>query len=43
MAVHFADTSFWVALVDRRDALHLTANACAAAIEGRIITTEAVL
>ena len=43
MAVYFADTSFWVALVDRRDEYHSKAVECSATISGSIVTTEAVL
>jgi predicted nucleic acid-binding protein len=43
MAVYFADTSFWVALVDRRDAYHSQAAGWSRRIAGSIVTTEAVL
>jgi uncharacterized protein len=43
MAVYFADTSFWVALVDRRDAYHAKALEWSLKISGGIVTTEAVL
>jgi uncharacterized protein len=43
MPVYFADTSFWVALVDRRDSFHGRAIQWSANISGSIITTEAVL
>lgn len=43
MAVYFADTSFWVALVDRRDAHHSKAVEWSARISGTLVTTEAVL
>jgi predicted nucleic acid-binding protein len=41
--VYFADTSFWVALVDRRDAYHVQATEWSHKISGRIVTTQAVL
>jgi predicted nucleic acid-binding protein len=43
MAVYFADTSFWVALVDRRDAYHQQAANWSRKMSGNIITTEAIL
>src|SRR3990172_6198385 len=43
MAVYFADTSFWVALVDRRDVYHSKAVEWSLNISGSIVTTEAVL
>jgi len=43
MADHFVDTSFWIALVDRRDAYHSQAAEWSQKISGRLITTEAVL
>jgi predicted nucleic acid-binding protein len=43
MAVYFADSSFWIALVDRRDAHHAQALEWSLNTGGRIVTTEAVL
>jgi predicted nucleic acid-binding protein len=43
MVIHFADTSFWVALVDRRDAYHAKALEWSLKISGSILTTEAML
>lgn len=43
MAIYFADTSFWVALVDRRDAYHPIASEWAKKISGTLVTSEAVL
>ena len=43
MAIYFADTSFWIALVDRRDAYHAKALEWSLKISGSILTTEAVL
>lgn len=43
MAIYFADSSFWIALIDRRDAHHSKAVQCSTTIAGRIVTTEAVL
>jgi predicted nucleic acid-binding protein len=43
MPIYFADTSFWIALVDRRDAYHLKAVECSQKLSGKIVTTEAVL
>lgn len=43
MADYFADTSFWIALVDRRDAYHSQAAEWSQKISCRLITTEAVL
>lgn len=43
MAVYFADTSFWVALIDRRDAFHSRAVEWSLRMSGSIVTTEAVL
>ena len=43
MATYFADTSFWVALVDRRDLYHSRAIERSLNIGGSIITTDAVL
>jgi len=43
MAIYFADTSFWVALVDRRDVYHSIAVGWSLRIGGSIVTTDAVL
>jgi uncharacterized protein len=43
MAVYFADTMFWVALVDRRDGYHSHAVEWSQSISGSIVTTQAVL
>src|SRR5687768_894675 len=43
MVIYFADTSFWVALVDRRDMHHSKAREWSHKMSGRIVTTEAVL
>jgi uncharacterized protein len=43
MTIYFVDTSFWAALIDRRDALHAQATHRSQTISGRIVTTEAVL
>jgi len=43
MAIYFADTSFWVALVDRRDVYHSKAVEWSLSIGGSIVTTDAVL
>ena len=43
MTAYFADTSFWVALVDRRDDHHANALEWSTKISGTIVTTEAVL
>jgi hypothetical protein len=43
MAVYFADTSFWIALVDQRDVHHSKATELSAKISGAILTTQAVL
>ena len=43
MAIYFGDTSFWVALVDRRDMYHSKAVEWSLKISGSIVTTEAVL
>jgi predicted nucleic acid-binding protein len=43
MASYFADTSFWVALVDKKDAYHAKAIELSLKINGNIVTTEAVL
>ena len=39
----FADTSFYAAIVNRRDQLHARATKIAAAIAGLVVTTEFVL
>jgi uncharacterized protein len=43
MAIYFADTSFWVALVDRRDVYHSKAVEWSLHNGGSIVTTDAVL
>jgi predicted nucleic acid-binding protein len=43
MKEYFADTSFWVALIDRRDSSHARAVELSNNLSGRIIVTEAVL
>ncbi len=43
MTIYFADSSFWIALVDRRDAYHASAVEWSLKISGRIVTTQAVL
>jgi predicted nucleic acid-binding protein len=43
MADYFADTSFWIALIDRRDAYHATAIVWSRKISGGLTTTQAVL
>jgi predicted nucleic acid-binding protein len=43
MAIYFADTSFWVALIDRHDQYHPKAVEFSRSISGQIITTEPVL
>jgi predicted nucleic acid-binding protein len=43
MPVYFADTSFWIALVDRGDSFHEAAVELSGGLDGRITTTEAVL
>ena len=43
MAIYFADTSFWVAIVDNRDAYHSKSIEWSQNISGTIVTTEAVL
>jgi predicted nucleic acid-binding protein len=43
MQSYFADTSFWIALVDRRDSHHIQAVELSQQISGRIVTTEAVV
>ncbi len=40
----FADTSYWVAVIDKTDALHKTAQFASIEVEGaQIVTTESVL
>jgi uncharacterized protein len=43
MTIYFADTSFWVALVDRRDVYHAKALEWSLNAGGGILTTDAVL
>jgi predicted nucleic acid-binding protein len=43
VALYFADTSFWIALVDRRDAYHYQATEWSRKIGGSIVTTDAEL
>jgi predicted nucleic acid-binding protein len=43
MATFFADTSFWSAIIDRRDRFHAKAARWSLTVNGRIVTTEAVL
>jgi uncharacterized protein len=43
MTAVFADTSFYAAIVNRRDEFHTRAKAAAAKIAGPIVTTEFVL
>lgn len=43
MTTYFADTSYWVALIDRRDQHHSKATELSQHISGSIVTTEAVL
>jgi predicted nucleic acid-binding protein len=43
MIEYFAGTSFWIALIDRRDALPAQAMDWSRRISGRLVTTEAVL
>lgn len=43
MSIYFADTSFWVALVDARDAYHQKAIERSSLLSGSIVTTEAVI
>lgn len=42
MPQYFADTSFWIALVDRRDAFHARAIEWSQVMSGLVMTTEAV-
>jgi predicted nucleic acid-binding protein len=43
MATYFADTSFWIALVDRHDKFHEKAIHSSAELDGSLITTQAIL
>jgi len=43
MAIYFADTSYWTALLDRRDAHHTKAIEWSQKVSGKLITSEAVL
>lgn len=43
MPTYFADTSFWVALIDRRDTCHAKAADLSLRISGKILTAEAVV
>jgi predicted nucleic acid-binding protein len=43
MASYYGDTSFWVALIDRRDAYHAQAIELSRNISGKIVTAQAVL
>lgn len=43
MQSYFADTSFWIALVDRRDSHHIHAVELSQQVSGCIVTTEAVV
>jgi predicted nucleic acid-binding protein len=43
MAIYFADTSFWIALIDQRDFYHSAAIELSRSISGGIVTTQAVL
>jgi uncharacterized protein len=43
MAIYFADSSFWIALVDQRDAHHAQAVDWSLNTSGRIVTTKAVV
>ncbi len=43
MSIVFADTFYWVALANRRDATHARAAQFARAYSGRVLTTEWVL
>jgi hypothetical protein len=43
MAIYFADTSFWVALIDQRDVYHPIAIEWSRKISGNIVTTQAVV
>jgi predicted nucleic acid-binding protein len=42
MKGQFADTSFFVAVVNAGDAMHARAQACSEAREGRLVTTDLV-
>lgn len=43
MSACFADTAYYVALLNRRDALHGAALRCSAHYTGAVVTTEFVL
>ena len=43
MANYFADSSFWIALVDQRDSFHAKAVDWSEKISGQIVSTRAVL
>jgi len=43
MSVYFADTSFWIALIDNRDQFHHKAIERSLSLSGSIVTTEAVI
>jgi predicted nucleic acid-binding protein len=43
MPTYFADTSFWVALIDRRDEYHPRAIELSLTLNGDILTSEAVI
>lgn len=43
MTAYFADTSFWIALIDRRDVFHAQAIEWSQTLSGRVISTEAIL
>jgi uncharacterized protein len=43
MPSYFADTSFWIALIDRQDVHHAAAIEWSSKVRGGIITTRAVL
>ena len=43
MAIYFADSSFWIALIDNRDAHNSKAIEWSLKIRGSLVTTEAVL
>lgn len=43
MTEYFVDTAFWIALIDTKDQYHQQAYDWSNRIEGRLITTQAVL
>jgi predicted nucleic acid-binding protein len=43
MPNYFADTSFWIAIVDQRDRYHAKAIQWSTQIDGVVTTTQAVL